>query len=256
MPWAKSIWRKLLQILHERGYIIPAINTDTVDYETCAVKLQESILDFHPDAHVTILTQDKLPFDEQTGYANDWQVFYASPYRQTIKLEADMYCTSPIDHWWKIFELRDVVVSTGCRDFYGNVSHNRHYRKIIDENNLSDVYNAITYWRVSQTAKDFFTTVRDIFNNWDQYRTLIKFSEDVPTTDTVYAMAARLIGDEKVTLPEGMSPSIVHMKKHINPIRVNEWTNELIWELDPVRINTVAQWGMLHYHVKDWIKHV
>lgn len=245
-----------MQIQHERGYIIPAINTETVDYEQCARQLEKSIRQFHPDAHITILTRDCLPFDEQMGYANDWQVFAASPYRQTIKLEADMYCTSPIDHWWKIFEHRDVVVSTGCRDFYGAVSSNRRYRKIIDENNLSDVYNAITYWRVSQTAKDFFTTVRDIFNNWDQYRTLIKFSEDVPTTDTVYAIAARLIGDEKVTLPSGVGPSIVHMKKHINPIRVEDWTNELIWELDPVRINTVAQWGMLHYHVKEWVEHV
>lgn len=245
-----------MPIQHERGYLIPAINTDTVDYEKCALKLKESILRFHPNAHITILDKSQLPYGEYPGYINDWQVFAASPYRQTIKLEADMLCSSPIDHWWTLFEHRDVVISTGCRDFYGNTATSRKYRKIIDENDLPDVYNAITYWRVSLTAKEFFNTVKNIFLEWERYRKLIKFSEDIPTTDTVYALAARLMDETQVTLPPGIGPTIVHMKKHINPIHVEDWTKELIWEHDPLRINTVAQWGMLHYHVKEWAGHV
>jgi hypothetical protein len=27
----------------------------------------------------------------------------------------------------------------------------------------------------------------------------------------------------------------------------------LVWETDPLRINTVAQWGAFHYRVKDWV---
>jgi hypothetical protein len=94
--------------------------------------------------------------------------------------------------------------------------------------------------------------VRDIFSHWQCYRTLLKFPDDQPTTDVVYAMAAVIMGPEQVTLPAGIGPTIVHMKSHINPIKTNDWTQELIWEKDPARINTVAQWGMIHYHVKDW----
>ena len=119
-----------MQIVAERGYLIPAINTDDVDYVECATQLATSIRDWHPDAHITILTKQDLPFSDQKGFANDWQVFYASPYRQTIKLEADMICAGPIDHWWSLFENRDVVISQGCRNFYGHFSDSKKYRKI------------------------------------------------------------------------------------------------------------------------------
>jgi hypothetical protein len=193
-----------------------------------------------------------LPYGDQGGFANDWQVFAASPYRQTIKLEADMLCTSPIDHWWTLFEQRDVVVSQGARTFYDQPAVSRYYRKIFDENNLPDVYNAVTYWRLSATAKEFFDLVRQIFEQWNEYKTLLKFPDEQPTTDVVYAMAAVIVGTEKVTLPKGLGPNIVHMKRYINPIQSNNWTKELVWENDPFRINTVAQWGLVHYHVKGW----
>jgi hypothetical protein len=235
--------------LHERGYIIPAIGEI---YEQCADKLKESILKWHPEAKITILTEKDLPFGNLGGYANDWQVWHASPYRQTIKLEADMIAAGPIDHWWTLFELRDVVISQGCRDFYNQTSESRHYRKLLDQNDLPDVYNAITYWRLSNTAKDFFNLVRQIFANWSSFKKLLKFPEEVPSTDVVYAMAAKIMGPESVTLPKHLGPSIVHMKSYINPIQGDDWTKELVWEDDPFRINTIAQWGLVHYHVKEF----
>jgi hypothetical protein len=239
----------LLQITHERGYLIPAIGNTYVE---CANRLSDSIRQFHPDANITILTQDMLPAGDLGGYANDWQVFRTSPYRQTIKLEADMICASPIDHWWTLFERRDVVISQGARTFYDQPATSRHYRKIFDQNNLPDVYNAITYWRLSKTAQDFFELVKNIFENWTDYKKILKFPEETPSTDVVYAMAAVIMGPENVTLPAELGPTIVHMKRYINPLQGEDWTKELIWELDPLRINTIAQWGLLHYHIKEW----
>jgi hypothetical protein len=77
--------------------LIPAIGAE---YERCAQQLRDSILNFHPAANVTIVTADMLPQGDQGGWVNDWQMFSVSPYRQTIKLEADMIATSAIDHWW------------------------------------------------------------------------------------------------------------------------------------------------------------
>jgi hypothetical protein len=239
-----------LRITHERGYVIPAIGAE---YEQCARQLQASIHQFHPDAQVTIVTADMLPHGDQGGWANDWQMFGISPYRQTIKLEADMIAASPVDHWWTLFELRDVVISSGARTWYDESAESRYYRKCFDANNLPDVYNAITYWRLSKTAQEFFSLVRSIFENWTEFRKLLKFPEDTASTDLVYAMAAQIIGPEHVTLPAGMGPSIVHMKRYINPLQSNNWTRELIWENNPFRINTVAQWGFVHYYQKDWV---
>ena len=238
-----------MPITHERGYLIPAIGDV---YLRCAQQLADSIRQWHPNANVTILTREMLPFGDLGGYANDWQVFYASPYRETIKLEADMIAASPIDHWWTLFERRDVVISQGARTFYDESAQSRYYRKIFDQNNLPDVYNAITYWRLSTTAKEFFDLVRNIFEHWEEYKKLLKFPEETPSTDVVYAIAAVIIGPEVVTLPQGLGPTIVHMKQYINPLIGNDWTKELTWENNPLRINTIAQWGLVHYHIKEW----
>jgi hypothetical protein len=241
-----------LPILAERGYLIPAIDTESVDYVACAEQLSASIRQYHPAANITILTREMLPMGNQGGYANDWQCFAASPYRQTIKLEADMVIASPIDHWWAMFEHRDLVISTGARDFYDQPATSRYYRKVFDANHLPDVYNAITYWRVSRTAKEFFQLVRNIFENWSKYRTLLKFPDKEASTDLVYAMAAQIMGPELVTMPFASYPKIVHMKRHIIATHTPNWTQELVWESDPLRFNTVAQWGAVHYHQKDW----
>jgi hypothetical protein len=241
-----------LPILAERGYLIPAINTEAVDYVACAQQLASSIRQWHPDADITILTKEQLPNGDQGGFVNDWQCFAASPYRQTIKLEADMVIASPIDHWWTMLEHRDLVISTGARDFHDQTATSRFYRKVFDANHLPDVYNAITYWRVSSTAQEFFRLVRNIFENWAEYRTLLKFPDETPTTDLVYAMAAQIVGPEQVTLPFASYPQIVHMKRYMIPTHSHNWTQELVWETNPLRFNTVAQWGAIHYHHKDW----
>lgn len=243
-----------MPIIAEQGYLIPAINTQDVDYVQCAEQLADSIRCWHPTANITIITKDQLPYGDLGGFANDWQMFRASPYRQTIKLEADMLITSPIDHWWTMLQHRDLVISTGARDFYNNETDCRFYRRVFDVNNLPDVYNAVTYWRVSETAQYFFNLVRNIFENWVEFKTLLKYPDNVPTTDLVYAMAAVIIGPEQVTMPWATYPKIVHMKKHIVPTQQSDWTKELVWEYNQghLRINTVAQHGAFHYHKKTW----
>ena len=95
---------------------------------------------------------------------------------------------------------------------------------------MPDVYNAVTYWRRSHLAQEFFYRVRDVFENWDSYKSLLKFPDEQASTDVVYAMVAVIMGPETVTLPLGMGPSIVHMKRYIIPTMTDDWTKELVWE--------------------------
>ena len=240
-----------MPITSERGYLIPAIGKE---YVACAERLRDSILRYHPKADITIVTESMLPNGNLGNYANDWQMFKISPYRQTIKLEADMLCCGPIDHWWTLFEHRDVVISQGARTYYNEPATSRYYRRLFDENNLPDVYNAITYWRLSTTAREFFDLVRSIFTQWTEFRRLLKFPDEQATTDVVYAMAAQIMGVETVTLPQGLGPQIVHMKQKIIQSQTGDWTKELVWEHTDtgLRIQTIAQHGMVHYYIKDW----
>ena len=251
--------------IEEQGYIIPAFNVDKIDYVDCARVLAKTLLAHDPAARICLLTNEPyaadsalfaythvVDIDKDNPYANDPLVFYQTPFRETIKLEADMLIATPIDHWWTMFRHRDIVISTGCRNWRGDVSTARHYRKVFDDNRLPDVYNAITYWRRSATAQEFFGLVRDIFANWSEYRKLIKFAPDTADTDLVYAMAAQIMGPEQVTMPFAEYPQIVHMKRHHADTTSEDWTQELVWETNPLRIQTIAQWGAFHYNVKRW----
>ena len=113
-----------------------AQDTETISYTKCAETLRKSILRVMPDSNVTIITTDMLPHGNLGGFANDWQVYEASPYDYTIKLEADMYIPRNIDHWWDVFKDRDVVVSSTIRNFKQEISDVRVYRRFIDDNNL------------------------------------------------------------------------------------------------------------------------
>jgi len=252
----------------ERGYLIVAKNTESVDYIDCARALARSIKIHTPQAKICLLTDTPIndsvfdfvrnfPYPTVDGFGNDWQIFAASPFRQTIKLEADMIVPHSIWHWWTMLEHRDVVIALGARNYLNQFTPSRHYRKIFDLNGLPDVYNAITYWRLSQGAQTFFNTVRAIFENWpDVQKTLKGGSDDPGSTDVVYALAALIVGVENVTLPNTGYPSLIHMKAQINGLSQEEWTRELIWELDGsnIRINTVDQEYPFHYNIKDFSK--
>ena len=86
--------------------------------------------------------------------------------------------------------------------------------------------------------------------------TAIKYGMDQPlNTDLAYAIALRMLGEEKYTLP-GSVPGMIHMKSSINGIESEDWTKELIWEVSrgSFRINTIEQLWPVHYHVKTFSK--
>ena len=230
------------------------------DYVKCAKALELSIKNVMPDSNVTIVTTEMLPYGDQAPdtfwkLQNDWQVYEASPYEYTIKLEADMYLPRSIEYWWDVLKERDVVVSTSIRDFKQDVSDVVAYRRFITDNKLPDTYNGITYFRKSELAEKFFAIVRDVFENWEDYRSTLKCNVDeLATTDWAYAIASHVLGAENTTLPQFKQMSMVHMKQFINGLPTEKWTDTFIHELHPhaFRINTMAQMYPVHYHVKEF----
>jgi len=182
-------------------------------------------------------------------------VYEASPYDYTIKLEADMYIPRNIDHWWDVLKDRDVVVSSTIRNFKQEISDIRFYRRFIDDNKLPDVYNAITYFKKSEVATQFFMLVKEIFNNWEEYKKILKCNpQELATTDWVYSIACHIMGVENTTLPSFTEMSMVHMKQYINGTPTENWTDTFIYECLPnqIRVQTVPQQYPFHYHVKNF----
>lgn len=234
-----------------------AQNTRTTDYVKCAEILRDSIHRVMPNANVTIITD--LPYGDQAPDSdwkliNDWQVYEASPYDYTIKIEADMVVPYNISYYWDILCNYDIVISSNIRNYKGEISTDTSYRSFITNNNLPNVYNALTYFKKSENAKRYFDLVKNIFVDWEEYKQILKCDIDEPaTTDWVYAIACHIMGIENTTLPNFTQFSMVHMKQHINDLMSENWTNELVYECeDNLRINTFPQYYPFHYHIKDF----
>lgn len=255
-----------------RGFVILAENTDTVDYVSCAETLAYSIKKVMPLESVTLVstsTIDSPYFDKVVSLPNgdlapnsdwklinDWQIYDASPYEYTIKLEADMYLPADITYWWDVLQDRDIVVSTTIRNFKNELSTSKAYRGFIIDNNLPNTYNAITYFKKSIAAKQFFAIVRNVFEHWEEYKKILKCNiHEIATTDWVYAIACHIMGVEQTTLPTFTQMSMIHMKKLVNNLLTEDWTTELVFETATIlKINTIPQRFPFHYHVKDFNK--
>jgi len=240
-----------------KGFVIMAQGED---YMKCAQALELSIKLAMPDANVTIITTEMLPYGDQCPdvfwkLQNDWQVYEASPYEYTIKLEADMYIPRPIDYWFDSLQDRDVVICTNIKNFMQEDSDVIFYRRFIIDNKLPNTYNGITYFKKSTLAREFFETTRAIWENWAEFRSNLKCNVDEQaTTDWVYAIASHIIGVERTTFPQFEPMSMVHMKKFINKTPSENWTDIFTCEILPhsIRVNTIPQLYPFHYHIKHF----
>jgi len=254
-----------------RGFLILAQNTSTTDYVKCAEVLAKNIKRIMPNESVSLISDDvdsskyfdkviALPYgdlakDSQWKLINDWQVYEASPYDYTIKLEADLYLPQSIEYWWDVLKQRDVVISTRIRNMKQEISTTKVYRRFLTDNNLPDTYNALTYFKKSDFAEKFFKTIRNIFENWEDYRNILKCKlDEEATTDWVYALACHILGVENTTLKGFDAMGMVHMKQFINDAPTEDWTDKFIYEVLPytLRVNTYPQMYPFHYQVKDF----
>jgi hypothetical protein len=254
------------------GFLTVACDTEKIDYLRLAylqalnVKRTQKnnkfavVVDRHTSTKIT--DKHKEVFDyiveapEHTfgPYGAEAFVFELTPFKETIKLESDLLFTRSIDHWVHAFRLRDVMLSTGCKNYQQEQSNSRRYRKVFDDNDLPDVYNGLMYFRFTKTAKHFFDTAKKIYANWEGIVDQLKNCRDtVPSTDVVFALSARIVGQELCTLPSADFVNFVHMKPAVNGFDEDLTFDEVfVTEFDQgmIRINNINQYHPLHYYNK------
>ena len=130
------------------GVCLLAQNNDQTNYVRQAYALALSIVAKSPKQKVSLITNDTvdesykkvfdqiipIPWDDSASKSNwkienRWKVYHASPYDETIVLEADMMFTSDITHWWKELAKRELFVVSNVRTYRDEVVTNRFYRK-------------------------------------------------------------------------------------------------------------------------------
>jgi len=259
----------------QQGFLTVASNTADTDYlhlayvqalnikSTQKIKSVAVIVDSNTytqvrDHHRAVFNYIiEVPNSTTGPYGLEPLAFFLTPFKETVKLECDLLLPSSIDHWWSAFRLRDVVLSTGCKNYKQQAATSRKYRKLFDDNDLPDVYNGLMYFRFSQTASNFFRKATQLFKNWTAVQNTLRNCRDgVPTTDVVYALAAEIVGRELCTIPSLDFINFVHMKPGINDFDEDTTFKDVfVTEFDRglVRINNVNQYHPLHYYDKNFI---
>lgn len=256
----------------DRGFLTFALGKDYLCHaraQAMSIKLTQEkvkacavIVDDLANAELTDL--DRKLFDEiiHISYtAKGWDMsqecnaWPLTPWRETIKTDADMLFTSSIDHWWDHLQSRGICITNAVQDFRGNAITSRQHRQLFDENMLPDVYSALTYFNQSDIAYRFFRAAKGITIDWCWIAKdhLIKNEDPVIRTDEVFALAAKIVGEEQVTWPAAF-PTFVHMKEELNSLFTDKpWHEQLpcYWENRKFFVGNYQQSLPFHYHRKD-----
>lgn len=180
-----------------------------------------------------------------------------TPWKETIKLDADVYFPHSIDHWWTTLRLRDACFTTDVYDYKQDKINSRAHRRLFDDNCLPNIYTAFWYFRYTQTTVDLFNHARNITKDWKWHADTFLIGNTDPDirTDEVFAIAAMMVGKEKVTIPGSLVPSFTHMKEHLMNLPSSvPWPDQLYTSGCPeIDVDFNIQTRPFHYYRKEWL---
>ena len=231
-----------------KGFLWFAQNNDKVDYVEISIKLAESIKHFNKDNHICVVTDKKSRFQNKNvdivkvlkeddsathdiKWANEYKAFNITPFKHTIKLEADMLWTTNSDWWWYHLWQHDLVFSVDCRNYKDEVVKDKTYRKLFVRNMLPNIYNGLMYFRKSKKAQQFFQIAEHIVKNWKEVKTklLISCHDEYPSTDVVFALAYRILDPDTKHMIDYDWFKFLHHKPAINNLTKTRNQNQYLY---------------------------
>lgn len=256
-----------------KGFLWFAQNNDKTDYVELSIKLAKSIKRWNKENKVCVVTDEKSKFeskyideirvlkqddsaDHNIKWANEYKAFALTPFKHTIKLEADMIWTTNTDWWWYQLWQNNLVFSIDCRNYRDNIVKETPYRKLFARNHLPNIYNGLMYFRKSKKAQNFFSLVKDIVSNWKEVKTkmLIGCHDEYPSTDVVFALAYRIMDPTMTKLTNYEWFKFIHHKPAIhNLTRVKDHNNYLYpnRSSDTIYLGERRVSRVWHYHDKE-----
>jgi len=266
-----------------KGFLSVAQNTPQVDYVRLAYVQALSIKATQPtiNKYAVMVTPGtiipdkyKQVFDEvidvpwgdmsskNRKFENEWKTYHVTPWTDTIKVESDILFTSDITNWWNLLDVKDLWFTSDVHTYRNEIITSRACRELFDNNSLPNLYNGFMFFKKCSLAHNFFEAAEVVFKNFKAFstETLDKSRSLWPDTDTVYAMAVKLLDIEPLVLRRNHCvPTFVHMKAELqNWASYNsyDWTNQVHTTLTDnleLKINMCKQTLPFHYHVKTFI---
>lgn len=243
------------------------------NYTDSAYLLALSILIRNPDAKISLVTDHILPKKYQNVFDkvvpipwNDvksttlfavehrWKLFHATPYDETIVLDADMYAATDVTNLWGAFENHDVCYTSRVQTYRQEWINNDSYRKAFTNNHIPSVYSALHYFKKNEVAKEWYSWLEIIAKNWkDFYNTHIENNRPrIPSMDVTAGIAAKILDCENKVTTKNPAVSFVHMKSLIQgweqPLELwMDCVGSYIDDNGNLKVGNFAQHGLFHY---------
>jgi hypothetical protein len=256
----------------KRGFLTLAFGQE---YVRCAIMLARSIKKTQSYvSNISIIVDDTsiLTYEESKLFdkivilpkrEEIWQVrsevWYHSPYEQTMFVESDILLTNDMGDWWLQLQNEELAVTENVRNFRNQIYTGTHYRRFFLENNLPNVYSGIMFWRKTKMVDEIFELWKEYTSNWHLMFDSFKAHQyGLLPADEGLALSIRNSGySSKVLNPKRLYPSFIHCKTNVFDINIDDWTKgvhftitkDMEFKLGYHR----AQWP-IHYQIKDLAK--
>jgi hypothetical protein len=193
--------------------------------------------------------------------ANRWKLYHASPYDETIVMDTDMLVLQNIDSWWNFLSNYEVFYTSKVYTYRGEVVNDTYYRKTYIANNLPNVYAGFHYFKKCDFAKDFYSWLELVMNNWQFFygHYASKEYQNFLSVDTSTAIVTKILDcEDQITNKKVTFPSFTHMKPRIqgwyNPSET--WRSRVGAYLTDdlkLKIGNHQQQGIFHYTEKEFL---
>ena len=256
-----------------KGFCLLAQNNEKTDYVKQAYALALSLHMFNKDQKISLITNDIVPQEWQSVFdqiipipwsddaesndwkiQNRWKVYHASPYEETIVLEADILFTSDITHWWNELEKRELFFVSNVRTYRDELIVSKYYRKAFVSNDLPNLYSAVHYFKKGDTAKEFYNLLEIVVNNWELFYS--KYAKENYqnwcSIDLCAAITSKILGNEKEITDPNSFITFTHMKPKLQkwysvPEKWTKVVGKYFTDEGTLFLGNYAQSRVLHY---------
>jgi len=256
-----------------KGFLVLAQNS-SVDYIRQAYALALSIKATQPTINnISLVTNDVVPEEYHSVFdtiipipfgdsaensewkvENRWKLYHATPYDETIVLDADVLILENIERAWTFAKDRNLFFSSNVTNYKGLVITDRTYRKTFDENFLPDVYSGMYYFKKCDESLEFFKLVEFITYNWERiyHEVTPKNTQKFFSMDVSFAIAAKILGIDDQIVSINSPFTFTHMKPALqgwDPVPESVLSQAIV-NFNSCRelfLNNFKQSGVFHY---------
>jgi hypothetical protein len=263
-----------------KGFLIFAENTGSCDYITQAYALALSIKYSQKNFNnVSLMTNDAVPLEYQTVFdkiipipfdvensgkyktENRWQLYYATPYEETITLDADMLMLQDISDWWNYCADHDIKICSRIKNYKQElVLDDRLHRATFIDNKLTNPYFACHYFKKNQVAYEFYKVLEFVVTHWEFCRgTFAPNTPQMwPSMDLATAIAIEITGQYASVMDSASPLEFIHMKVGIQnwPVPFDSWQDTVPFVLNSkgdLIVGNIKQPKLFHYVEKNFL---